>query len=290
MIRFIGLTIPEFLMTDQTFSPSERLIGFYIFANPDKIIPAEIVRVFQMSKNTVTKALGKFVKAGVLTRGSRFGDWKLSDEYAEQANPSNWETNPNMRKMNPNIGEMNPSNWEMNPNMSDSVEDGKEETKKERTKERSKEETDNGNPYGLPSVADDTTSLEFLSGSTDIQEVKSPCPYREIQDLFNEICISYPRVRGMGGTRRQLLSGRWSDYPDLDVFRQVFENAENSPFMRGQNKNGWTADFDWIIKPSNFQKVLEGKYNDRPQGAASSYQQSGDPFLAYMRAVANGEA
>ena len=108
--------------------------------------------------------------------------------------------------------------------------------------------------------------------------------------MFNRICVSYPKVRGIDGKRRQLVSGRWTSYPDLEVFRQVFENAENSSFMKGQGRNGWTADFDWMMKPSNFQKVLEGNYNDRPQGVAANSQQSGDPFLAYMRAVANGEA
>ena len=40
--------------------------------------------------------------------------------------------------------------------------------------------------------------------------------------------------------------------------------------LNGQSKGGFTATFDWFIKPSNFQKVLEGRYNDAPQKTSVS--------------------
>ena len=33
--------------------------------------------------------------------------------------------------------------------------------------------------------------------------------------------------------------------------------------MQGLNGRTWTADFDWITKPENFIKILEGNYENK---------------------------
>ena len=50
----------------------------------------------------------------------------------------------------------------------------------------------------------------------------------------------------------------------LDDFRQVFEKAEASSFLKGID-GGWKASFDWLIKEANMLKVLEGHYVDKQQ-------------------------
>ena len=50
----------------------------------------------------------------------------------------------------------------------------------------------------------------------------------------------------------------------LEDFQTVFENAEASSFLKGQNARNWTADFDWLIKDANMAKVLDGNYADKP--------------------------
>ena len=49
----------------------------------------------------------------------------------------------------------------------------------------------------------------------------------------------------------------------LDALKTVFENAEASSFLKGLD-GGWKASLDWMIKESNFLKVLEGNYADKP--------------------------
>ena len=39
-----------------------------------------------------------------------------------------------------------------------------------------------------------------------------------------------------------------------------FTIASNSEFLRGKNGMGWVASFDWLIKPENIAKVLNGNY------------------------------
>ena len=284
----------------------ERLIGEYLFLHPDRISHREIVHAFQVSKNTVTKALDGFEKAGILIRTSRVGGWRLSDEYAEVSNPKKWDDSPNNWDSNPKNWDSSPKNWDSKPQREEETET-EQESKKERSKERSKEKErekegvrDIGNPNGIPLsetiVSDvaytregDPLSDSELLAATGGEE-SAPCPYQAIQNMFNRICVSYPHIKGIDGKRRQLVSGRWTSYPNLDVFREVFENAENSSFMKGQSKSGWTADFDWMMKPSNFQKVLEGNYNDRVQNYGYGAVPDKDPFVAYLDAVIAGDA
>lgn len=43
----------------------------------------------------------------------------------------------------------------------------------------------------------------------------------------------------------------------------VIEKARDSNFLQGNNKENWTANFDWIFKPANFLKILEDTYANR---------------------------
>lgn len=40
----------------------------------------------------------------------------------------------------------------------------------------------------------------------------------------------------------------------------MFTIASKSDFLNGKNNTGWTASIDWLLKPANFVKVLEGNY------------------------------
>ena len=65
--------------------------------------------------------------------------------------------------------------------------------------------------------------------------------------------------------RGGMLRKRINDYGVEKVIEAV-KRANQSKFLKGFNKQGWMADFDWFIKPSNFQKVLEGNYDNRVEG------------------------
>ncbi|MBP7211187.1 MAG: hypothetical protein KBA02_08375, partial [Paludibacteraceae bacterium] len=55
---------------------------------------------------------------------------------------------------------------------------------------------------------------------------------------------------------------RIKEYGNDSIFK-VIDNISNSPFLQGQNSRNWMADFDWVIRPNNYVKVLEGNYNDK---------------------------
>lgn len=87
---------------------------------------------------------------------------------------------------------------------------------------------------------------------------------KAVIDAWNSLGLNPIRSVTPGTTRKQLLSGRLNQF-GVPAILEAIENVRRSPFLNGQSKGGFTATFDWFIKPSNFQKVLEGRYNDAPQ-------------------------
>ena len=49
----------------------------------------------------------------------------------------------------------------------------------------------------------------------------------------------------------------------MEQFQEICINANNSGFLIGHNDRGWTADFDFIIRPDKAVKLLEGQYNNK---------------------------
>lgn len=86
--------------------------------------------------------------------------------------------------------------------------------------------------------------------------------YKEIVDMYNEICTSFPRVTTLSDARKRAIKDRLKIYKQ-DDFRRMFEIAEKSSFLRGENDRNWSATFDWMIKDANMAKILDGNYNDK---------------------------
>lgn len=83
----------------------------------------------------------------------------------------------------------------------------------------------------------------------------------DIVGMYHEICKSYPRVTAMSKSRSRAVKARMRTYT-AEQFRTVFGKAENSAFLRGDNQRKWSADFDWMMKESNFVKILDGNYDE----------------------------
>ena len=97
----------------------------------------------------------------------------------------------------------------------------------------------------------------------ELDNKKESITCQQIVDLYHSICTSFPSVRSLSDARKKAIKARLKTYT-LDDFRQVFENAEASSFLKGL-EGGWKASFDWLIKEANMLKVLEGNYADKPK-------------------------
>ena len=86
--------------------------------------------------------------------------------------------------------------------------------------------------------------------------------YLLITNMYNDTCVSFPHLRSLSDSRKRAIKARLNKYT-LDDFKTLFELAEASDFLKGNNSRNWTATFDWLIKDSNMAKVLDGNYNNR---------------------------
>ena len=78
-------------------------------------------------------------------------------------------------------------------------------------------------------------------------------------EYWNEVAgrIGKPKVLRLSDGRRQMVKSRIKQN-SIDDFLLVFRNIERSDFLRNWKAMG----FDWVFKAGNFQKILEGNYND----------------------------
>ncbi|MBD5553938.1 MAG: helix-turn-helix domain-containing protein [Roseburia sp.] len=105
--------------------------------------------------------------------------------------------------------------------------------------------------------------------------------YQQIADLYNEICISFPRLTKLSDSRKKAIKARLKQY-SIEDFRKLFIMAEESSFLKGKNSGNWSANFDWLVKDANMAKVLDGNYEDKKGGDASgTNNQSWDSAAEY---------
>lgn len=89
---------------------------------------------------------------------------------------------------------------------------------------------------------------------------------------FREQVIAYfnERVRdkaiksitSIRNTREEMLRARVKEHGRDGIFRMI-DKACESAFLNGDNSRGFVATFDWLIRPNNFPKVLEGNYDEK---------------------------
>ncbi len=87
-------------------------------------------------------------------------------------------------------------------------------------------------------------------------------PYQNIVEMFNRICVSFPRAENISDSRKKAIKARLNKYT-ADDFKKLFTKAEASSFLKGGNNRDWSATFDWLIKDANMAKTLDGNYDDK---------------------------
>ena len=132
----------------------------------------------------------------------------------------------------------------------------------------------------------DTTAPDQPRAGTPAAS-EATCPLAEIMRLYNETCASYPRIRCIAGTREKAVRARWRQYGDIEIFRELFQKAEASDFLKGQNERNWSATFDWLLGANNMAKVLEGNY-DGSHGSGAR-QQAPTGTLGILRRMHEAE-
>lgn len=104
-----------------------------------------------------------------------------------------------------------------------------------------------------------------------------PVPHDAIVAAYHELLPTCPRVQEWNEKRQASLRARWrakfaekrfaDQASGIAYFRRYFAYVGKSAFLTGQappakDRKPFVASLEWLILPSNFANVIEGKYHD----------------------------
>ena len=118
----------------------------------------------------------------------------------------------------------------------------------------------------IQNVSIDKIRLEEISieesSIVEISEVIDTKPStKDIKKKFNDI-VGLSTVKKIIGSRLKSLNARIKEY-SFDEVVEVLDNVSESDFLKGDNDRQWKCNFDWIMNPNNFVKILEGNYKNK---------------------------
>lgn len=110
----------------------------------------------------------------------------------------------------------------------------------------------------------DATQFEQMTLGIKVDDNKAS--YDEVIDQWNALCEGLPRVSKLTDSRRSLIKSAIKGKVD---FHSLFMKVAESDFLMGR-KTDYKASFDWVLKPKNIQKIIEGNYDGSKNRRADS--------------------
>ena len=130
--------------------------------------------------------------------------------------------------------------------------------------------------------------LELLVNSKEVDPPQEPsnklppCPHQEILALWQKHLPHLTQPRIWEGTRKASLKSRWIQASKPSAFNETgyatiqnglawwesfFAYIADTTLAKGFESDGrvWKADLEWVVRPANFQKIVDGKYDPTPQ-------------------------
>lgn len=100
-----------------------------------------------------------------------------------------------------------------------------------------------------------------LSSTDDATKVD----YEKLKTCFNEELSKQnaiiPKLASVTDKRKHAINARVKEH-GKEALLKVIKKAAASAFLNGRNNRSFIASFDWLVKPNNFIKVLEGNYDE----------------------------
>jgi hypothetical protein len=123
----------------------------------------------------------------------------------------------------------------------------------------------------------------FLIPDSLIPEDKSSCDqqaespkadridYQSVAAAFGEHLHALPQPRDITDKRKRAIRSivkRGGRYADPAFFAKFFGYVAESDFLMARGAKPWHGcSFDWLLKPDNFQKIIEGNYHGEGNNA-----------------------
>ena len=75
----------------------------------------------------------------------------------------------------------------------------------------------------------------------------------------------------------------------MDWWRRYFLGVRDQPFLMGEGEKAWCADLEWLLRPKNMPKVIDGRYRSRDRPLDGKLSQSGQATYRNMQAILSRE-
>ena len=103
---------------------------------------------------------------------------------------------------------------------------------------------------------------EYLSSAQADANPRERCDYAKIIESFNRICTALPKVQTLNDRRKQAMRTANPAVETFGGWDKLFGTVQQSDFLTGRSGTWNGCGFDWILKPANLVKILEGNYTD----------------------------
>lgn len=114
--------------------------------------------------------------------------------------------------------------------------------------------------------------------------------FEKVRQQFNRIMEAkkIPKLKGkIAGQRKAFFEARVRENGIVSVYRVMIKAAESN-FLNGGGGKGWIANFEWIYRPNNFPKVLDGYYDNQRPPKTPTIQTNGEFRNETTSTQANG--
>ena len=173
-------------------------------------------------------------------------------------------------EMDTTIEEMDISDEEMDTTQTKENEEERESALPPAPPSLKEKEEERERPLLLPPHQDREAKDGLQDEANDDDDIRSDAPWKVdpagFINFFNSTMTaahaSIPLITVMKGKRLEAANARSREYGKEAVI-QVIRNAATSEFLNGGGNSGWVASVDWLLRPNNFYKALEGQYRNR---------------------------
>lgn len=93
----------------------------------------------------------------------------------------------------------------------------------------------------------------------NIKEIKEK--RNKVKDIYNTNCPNLPQIQKLTDKRNKAIDKFIKEFTE-EQFEQICKIANSTDFLIGKNKEGWKADFDFLMRIDKATSVLEGKYGN----------------------------
>ena len=104
----------------------------------------------------------------------------------------------------------------------------------------------------------------------------------KVKDLWNNMFknSSIPNISNIRNTRLRAMKARIKEHSDIGFWEEYLCKIKSSDFLSGASSE-WRVNIDWVLSPSNMDKILDGNYDDQKEKKKKPTQEQIDKANAF---------